>query len=93
MTIYEESVESARRAEHREYLAGALMGLGDMNLRLGRFESGRAQLTESGALYTVSGFRDRLASCCVWLAPAPEYYGDRALAWCGSSAQRQGSGG
>jgi predicted ATPase/DNA-binding SARP family transcriptional activator len=80
VAIYEESVESARRAEHREYLAGALMGLGDMNLRLGRFESGRAQLTESMALYTRSGFRDRLASCCVWLAPAPEYYGDRALA-------------
>jgi hypothetical protein len=56
------------------------MGLGDMNLRLGRYEAGRAQLTESMALYTRLGFHDRLASCCVWLAPAPEHDGDRALA-------------
>ena len=80
VAIYEESVESAQRAEHREYLAGALLGLGDMNLRLGRFEAGRAQLTESMALYRRLGFQDRIASCCVWLAPAPEHDGDVALA-------------
>ena len=78
--IYEESVESARRVDHREYLAGALLGLGDMNLRLGRFEPGRAQLLEAIELYTLLGFQDKLASCCVWLAPAPEHDGDRALA-------------
>ncbi len=80
VAIYEESAESARRAEHREYLAGALLGLGDMNLRLGRYEPGRAQLAEAMALYTRLGFRDRLASCCVWLAPAPEHEGDLVLA-------------
>ena len=80
MAIYEESVESARRVDHREYLAGALLGLGDMNLRLGRFEPGRAQLLESIELYTRLGFRDKLASCCVWLAPAPEHDGELALA-------------
>ena len=80
VAIYEESVETARRAEHREYLAGALMGLGDMNLRLGRFEPGRAQLAESIELYTQLGFQDKLASCCVWIAPAPEHDGDLALA-------------
>ncbi len=80
VAIYEESVETARRAEHREYLAGALMGLGDMNLRLGRFEPGRDQLAESIALYTQLGFQDKLASCCVWFAPAAEHDGDLALA-------------
>jgi tetratricopeptide (TPR) repeat protein len=80
VAIYEESVESARRVGQREYLAGALMGLGDMNLRLDRFEAGRAQLAESMELYTRLGFHDRLASCCVWLAPAPEHDGDPALA-------------
>ena len=80
VAIYEESVETARRADHREYLAGALLGLGDMNLRLGRFEAGRAQLAEAMELYTRLGFHDKLASCCVWLAPAPEHDGDLALA-------------
>jgi predicted ATPase/DNA-binding SARP family transcriptional activator len=80
VAIYEESTESARRAEHREYLAGALLGLADMNLRLGRYETGRAQMTESMDLYTRLGFHDRLASCCVWLAPAPEHDGDLAFA-------------
>ena len=80
VAIYEESVESARKAEHREYLAGALLGLADMNLRLGRYEIGRAQMVESMDLYTRLGFHDRLASCCVWLAPAPEHDGDLALA-------------
>ena len=80
VAIYEESVETAQRAEHREYLAGALLGLGDLNLRLGRYGAGRAQLAESMALYRRLGFHDRIASCCVWLAPAPEYDGDRALA-------------
>ncbi len=80
VAIYEESVESAQRAEHREYLAGALLGLGDMNLRLRRFEVGRAQLAESMALYRRLGFQDRLASCCIWLAPAPEHDGDHAFA-------------
>ena len=80
VAIYEESVESALRADHREYLAGALLGLGDMNVRLGRFDEGRAQLTQSIALYRRLGFHDRIASCCVWLAPAPEHDGDRALA-------------
>ncbi len=80
VAIYEESIESAQRAEHREYLAGGLLGLGDMNLRLGRFEAGRAQLTESMALYRRLGFQDRIASCCVWLAPAPEHDGDQAFA-------------
>ncbi len=51
-----------------------------MNLRLGRFEAGRAQLTESMALYRRLGFQDRIASCCVWLAPAPEHDGDQAFA-------------
>ena len=80
VAIYEESVETAQRAEHREYLAGALLGLGDLNLRLGRYGAGRAQLAESMALYRRLGFHDRIASCCVWLAPAPEHDGDRALA-------------
>ena len=80
VAIYEESVETARRADHREYLAGALLGLGDMNLRLGRFDDGRAQLAEAMELYTRLGFHDKLASCCVWLAPAPEHEGDLTLA-------------
>ena len=80
VAIYEESVEAARRVDQHEYLAGALMGLGDMNLRLGRFEPGRAQLLESMELYTRLGFRDKLASCCVWLAAAPEHDGELALA-------------
>ena len=80
VAIYEESLEAAQRAEHREYLAGALLGLGDMNLRLGRYEAGRAQLTECMALYRRLGFQDRIASCCVWLAPAPEHDGDFAFA-------------
>ena len=80
VVIYEESVDTARRADHREYLAGALLGLGDMNLRLGRFEVGRAQLAEAMELYTRLGFHDKLASCCVWLAPAPEHEGDLTLA-------------
>ncbi len=80
VAIYEESVETARRADHREYHAGALLGLGDMNLRLGRFEVGRAQLAEAMELYTRLGFHDKLASCCVWLAPAPEHDGDLTLA-------------
>ena len=88
VAIYEESVESALRAEHREYLAGALLGLGDMNLRLGRYEAGRAQMTESIALYRRLGFHDRIASCCVWLAPAPEHDGDLALR--GAAARRGG---
>ncbi|MBA2461687.1 MAG: tetratricopeptide repeat protein [Actinobacteria bacterium] len=78
--IFEESVDVARRAEHREYLANALMGLGDMNLRLGERSAGRSQLIESMGLYSGLDFRDRLASCCVWLAPAPEQDGDYSLA-------------
>jgi tetratricopeptide (TPR) repeat protein len=78
--IYEESVASARRAENREYLAGALAGLGDMHLRLGEHEAGRAELIDSMALYAGLGFRDRVASCCIWLAPAPEHDGDNELA-------------
>lgn len=80
VAIYEESLEAAQRSEHREYLAGALLGLGDMNLRLGRYEMGRAQLTECMTLYSRLGFRDRIASCCVWLAPAPVHDGDLAFA-------------
>ena len=80
VAIYQESVESALRADHREYLAGALLGLGDMYLRLGRYDEGRAQLTESITLYRRLGFHDRIASCCVWLAPAPEHDGDLAFA-------------
>ena len=81
MAIYEESVESARRADHREYLAGALLGLGDMNLRLGRYEAGRAQMTESMALHIAARLPGQAcASCCVWLAPAPEHDGDLAFA-------------
>jgi predicted ATPase len=80
VSIYEESIESARRADHREYLAGALLGLGDMYLRLGRYEAGRTQLAESMELYRRLGFHDKLASCCVWLAPAPEHDGDLAFA-------------
>ena len=37
-------------------------------------------MLESMDLYTRLGFHDRLASCCVWLAPAPEHDGDLALA-------------
>ena len=80
IAIYEESIESARRADHREYLAGGFLGLGDMNLRLGRYEAGRAALAESMELYARLGFRDRFASCCVWLAPAPEHDGDLTFA-------------
>jgi predicted ATPase/DNA-binding SARP family transcriptional activator len=80
VAIYEEAVESARRVDHREYLAGAFLGLGDMNLRLGRYDAGRPQLIESMRLYHRLGFNDRVASCCVWFAPAPENEGDRELA-------------
>ena len=70
--IYDESVEAARRADHREYLANALMGLGDARIRLGDRDEGRSRLLESLDLYTKLGFHDRVASNCVWLAPAFE---------------------
>ena len=75
-TIYEESVDVARRAEHREYLANALMGLGDAQVRLGEIDAGRDRLLESLALYANLGFHDRVASNCVWLAPAFVHEGD-----------------
>ena len=78
--IYDESVDAARRADHREYLANALMGLGDARIRLGQYEEGRARLLESLDLYTKLGFHDRVASNCVWLAPAFEQDEDHATA-------------
>ena len=78
--IYEESVEAARRSGHREYLAGALLGLGDMKVRLGEFETGGADIVQAIAIFVSLGFRDRFASCCVWLAPAAEHSGDLELA-------------
>ena len=70
--VYEESVDAARRVEHREYLANALMGLGDAQIRLGELDAGRSRLLESLELYASLGFQDRIASNCVWLAPAFE---------------------
>jgi len=78
--IYHESVDVARRAEHREYLALALQGLGDAQLRLGELDAGRARLIESLDLFVNLGFHDRIASNCVWLAPAFEQEGDYASA-------------
>ena len=78
--IYEESVAVARRADHREYLANALMGLGDAQVRLGELVAGRSSLLESLDLYEKLGFQDRIASNCVWLAPAFELQGDEASA-------------